>query len=298
MAIERWGSLSVKDHKDVHALVANVLMYDRLVIPMCTEADDRDERAYWLEHDWDPDGQRMRRAQLGDLAIECAWDKPRRTAFTDRYKAASAVNAEVNGEAVTRWLLTNNHGYELPSGVNHADVFVAYNSESSAQEEMPRTKVETTALVEGARVGVLIAQQLGVPDIPEPEVALNEAMALARDVDFRRRREDMYDFQMTCLNRGMSAKAVVAELRDRNRELITFMEKQKIPVRKKTAFMLAQTFMSALAGVFASPAGAIGGLLTVWQFAKFDAAPEVLPPNRLQPVAAFHDIDTKLGLHF
>ena len=49
MAIERWGSLSVADHTDVHALVANVLLYDRLVMPMFTAADDRDERAYWME---------------------------------------------------------------------------------------------------------------------------------------------------------------------------------------------------------------------------------------------------------
>jgi hypothetical protein len=39
--------LSVDDHVDTKALVANVLLYDRLVAPVWTEEGDRDERAYW-----------------------------------------------------------------------------------------------------------------------------------------------------------------------------------------------------------------------------------------------------------
>ena len=54
MAFERWGSLSVDDHVDTASLVANVLMYDRLVVPAMTPQADRDERAYWVTHGWDP----------------------------------------------------------------------------------------------------------------------------------------------------------------------------------------------------------------------------------------------------
>lgn len=296
MAIERWGSLSVADHKDVRALVANVLLYDRLVIPMYTESDDRDERAYWETKGWDPDGQLARRKQLGELAVECAWDKNRRQSYIDRYKAALQLNAEANGEMITRWLLTENKDYQLPPGVNHADVFVAYNSKQSAQEEIPQTKVEFGALNEESRIGLLIAHDLGVPDIDNPDVALREAISLAKELEFRNKRADLYDFQMTCLNRGMSAKAVVSELRDRNRELIEYLKKQGVPLRKKAGFMLAQTLLSAIGGVFIDPLAAIGGLITIWQFAAIDAHPNMQLPNRLAPVAAFHDIEDKLGL--
>jgi hypothetical protein len=36
MSIERWGSLSVADHTDTAALAVNVLLYDRLVLPVMT----------------------------------------------------------------------------------------------------------------------------------------------------------------------------------------------------------------------------------------------------------------------
>lgn len=142
MAIERWGTLSVADHNDLSALVANVLLYDRLVIPMYTESDDRDELEYWDEKNWNPIAQLARRKQLVELAIECAWDKTRRQSYTDRYKVAELLDAEANGEMITRWLLTKEQDYQLPEGVNHADIFVAYNSEQSTLNEIPRTKIK------------------------------------------------------------------------------------------------------------------------------------------------------------
>ena len=67
MAIERWGSLSVADHNDTAAITANVLLYDRLVMPIYTEAHDRNEREYSDQKGWNPNLQNQRRKQLGDL---------------------------------------------------------------------------------------------------------------------------------------------------------------------------------------------------------------------------------------
>ena len=78
MPFERWGSLSVNDHVDTQALVANVLLYDRLVAPVMTEQVDRDERAYWISRGWDPDLQQRRLETLEDLAIRRPWDAARR----------------------------------------------------------------------------------------------------------------------------------------------------------------------------------------------------------------------------
>lgn len=295
MAIERWGSLSVSDHNDLSALIANVLLYDRLVIPMYTESDDRDERAYWEDKGWDPDSQLHRREQLGELAIECAWDKNRRQSYSDRFQAAVQLDAEANGEMITRWLLTENQDYQQPAGVNHADVFVAYNSKQSVLKGIPQEKAKIAELNEYSRIGVLIAHELNVPDIEDSEVALREAISLSKESEFRIKRSDLYDFQMTCINRGMSADAVVAELRDRSRELVEYLKKQDIPLRKKTGFMLSQTLFGAIGGAFINPIAAIGGLISIWQFSALDAVPNMQVPNRLAPVAVFHDIEEKLG---
>lgn len=266
MAIERWGSLSVADHNDVAALVADVLLYDRLVMPMYTECDDRDEQAYWEKMGWNQEVQLSRRKQLDDLIIEIAWDKNRRKTYSDRYSAAVQLDGEANGKMVTRWLLTEDQNYQLPKGVNHADIFVAYNSKKSTQQGIPLNNLDMARIDEESKIGVLIAHELGVPDIDDQEAALREAISLSKETEFRFKRADLYDFQMTCLNRGMSAKAIVAELKDRNQELNEYLKKQKIPLRKKAGFMLAQTFISAIVGAFINPVAAIGGLISIWQF--------------------------------
>jgi len=294
MAIERWGALSVADHNDLPALVANVMLYDRLVMPMYTEADDRDEQAYWQAHQWHPELQAKRRQQLGELVIECAWDQQRRQSYQSRYQAALQMDAEANGEDITRWLLTEESEYQLPSGVHHADVFVAYNSMAKAQDDLATKQVEPMGLGEDEKVAVLISHDIGIPNIAEPEVALTETIALARESEFKQKRADLYDFQMSCLHRGMSAKAIVAELKDRNTELIEYLKQQKFPLYKKTGFLLAGTTLALAAGAFAEPLGAVGGLLSLWQFAALDSTPDYRLSHRLLPVAAYHDMKNLL----
>jgi hypothetical protein len=48
---EVWGTFSVKDHCKQRAFVAEVLLYDRLVIPY---PPNEQERARWASQGWDP----------------------------------------------------------------------------------------------------------------------------------------------------------------------------------------------------------------------------------------------------
>jgi len=295
MSIERWGALSVADHTDLVALTANVMIYDRLVMPMCTEADDRNERDYWLAHGWDPDLQAVRREQLGELVIESAWDSNRRQSYASRFEAAQQLNQEVSGEMITRWLLTSEQDYQLPPGVNHTDIFVAYNSKASAQQDLALTANDAELMDENSKVVVGLASDMGVPNIAEPEVAFKEAIALSKDREFRKKRADLYSFQMSCFHKGMSAKAIVAELQERNEELNIFLKKQKFSMYKKTCFMLAGTSLGVVGGAFLGPVGALGGLLSLWQFAAFSANAAPVLPNHLIPVAAYHEMKKVAG---
>lgn len=300
MTIERWGSLSVADHNDVAALTANVLLYDRLVLPMFTEANQRQgqtELEYWQNAGWNPDLQQKRKEQLGELAIACAWDDAQRYTFSNRFAAASQMNEEVSGEMITRTLLTENQDqYEFPKGVSHADIFVAYHSQQDAQDEIPFTEADPQYLGPEAQVGILLAHEFDIPAIDEPEIALREAIGLGKESEFRKKRAELYNFQMTCLQRGMKPKAIVAELRELNQELADFMQKQKIATYKRTGFMLAQVSLGIIGGTFFHPLAAVGGLLSIWQFAAFDAIPSTDVPSRLAPVAGFYDINKSVGV--
>ena len=66
---------------------------------------------------------------------------------------------------------------------------------------------------------------------------------------------------------------------------------------KKTGFMLAQVSLSILGGTFIHPLAAVGGLLSVWQFASSLGQPDDHVPSRLAPVAGFFDMEDKLGLN-
>jgi hypothetical protein len=86
MAVERWGALSVKDHIDPNELTANVLLYDRLVLPVVAEHSERDERDDWAKAGWEPDLQDSRLEQLDELAVQKPWDEHRRELFKAKSK--------------------------------------------------------------------------------------------------------------------------------------------------------------------------------------------------------------------
>lgn len=85
MKIQQWGTYSVNDHLRPRPFVADVLLFDKLVIPrpatgkeMNADAENRsheDQKERWRRKNWDPDRQRALLDILGefDLAIELPW---------------------------------------------------------------------------------------------------------------------------------------------------------------------------------------------------------------------------------
>src|SRR5213080_3358169 len=81
MVVERWGTLSVKDHLVAQALVVDLLLYARLVFPVFSGAG---ERTRWRGKNWDPDLQESLIEELGtDLAVKVHWNEDRRQVYQD-----------------------------------------------------------------------------------------------------------------------------------------------------------------------------------------------------------------------
>lgn len=79
MVVERWGTLSVKDHLNAYALVVDLLLYDRLVFPVIS---GEGERTRWRGENWDPDLQESLIEELGtDLVVKADWDEARRQRY-------------------------------------------------------------------------------------------------------------------------------------------------------------------------------------------------------------------------
>jgi hypothetical protein len=85
MKLQQWGTYSVKDHDRERAFVADVLLYDKLIIPrpateeeLRAEGSDKpieDQMQRWRRKRWNPKRQRELLDILGefDLAIEIPW---------------------------------------------------------------------------------------------------------------------------------------------------------------------------------------------------------------------------------
>ena len=92
MAKRLWGCYSVADHLSEHAFVADLLLYDRLLIP--TPAPDDLER--W-KNKWDPERQARMLEILGPFAERIEWSAPRQDeweqAFSTQTLAQDADSA-------------------------------------------------------------------------------------------------------------------------------------------------------------------------------------------------------------
>lgn len=294
MPFERWGSLSVADHIDTGSLMVNVLLYDRLVFPVMTEQADRDERAYWREHNWDPDLQSERLDLLEDLAVRRPWDQHRRAQFKTRAAEIAAEQREAQGidkQHLTRMILAQEQVIERVPGVNGVTVVAAYNSISALQRDFslgPASRdrgVETQAW--------LLGRQLFVPDLDDPEDALREAVRLSRDGEFQSKRSDLFDWQNRAAAEGMNPADAVVRISDMTDRYNECVKRAFARTRLKFAFTVfgcALGFVTGGVGVAAASAG-----LSLLGFALLDGKPAV-EPGSARPVAMFHDLQRHFGM--
>lgn len=290
MLFERWGSLSVDDHVDTAALVANVLLYDRLVVPVMTEKQvDRNERDYWISKGWNPDLQSDRLKQLDKLAIHRPWSAARREIFRSRAQELDAERLDATGKQLTRMILAQEQAIDKPPGVQGVTVLAAYNSTTSIKQDF---KVSDTKSHLAAQA-YLLSRRLAVPDLPNVEDSLNAAMALSREPDFQVKRSDLFEWQELAVVRGWKPEDTVPRIS----EMVDRYNKKVQDAAGKVKWKFAFTIFGAGLGfVFGGPVGAAAGAaLSLIKFNTLERKPAIETGN-LQPVAMFHDIETRLGI--
>ncbi len=101
MKTYRWGTFSVSDHTRDLAFVSDVLLYDKLVIPV---PDGDEEWKRWELIGRDPAKQRELISQLGDRAFELPWTLERHERWATGYRDDKVVQEETidSGEARER----------------------------------------------------------------------------------------------------------------------------------------------------------------------------------------------------
>ena len=298
---EVWGTFSVKDHCRPRAFVAEVLLYDRLVIPYPPE----NERQRWADNGWDP--QKLdstlkildKRWDGGNfwtvldppgLFRPVLWDGFRQSLWASRQKAAAQAKDETtggiefkrqNGYFDTAAVLS----YGLPRYVTGVAAVADYSSLEDARTDLglatldpnvrePALPLQSSPLP-GCAVCTVIGREFLVPDddTMSDEDLLRSAVDISRDPGFRRKRANFQRWQREFMADGVtdeeSVKRAVSEMRELLEEERTAVRNTHIRTGVSIACLIGATSIGLL-GPFGVPVAAAvvagGAFLSVGQF--------------------------------
>ncbi len=296
MARERWGTFSVRDHTRKHPFAVDALIYDRLIIPRPANPE---ERLRWSKAGWEPDQLDSILCTLGIFdaeknpngrAITVPWDNYTRDLFNRRAETARIVNEEAN-YGLTRRLLATELLPDAPQGIRRVAILAAYPSITAVQKEWigynerERRETLTIALVHRFVVPA--------PRGKSEQELLQEAVTLAKDSEFQKKRTQMYRWQDDVIRTGMSSEEALEEMAQYVDEYNVATKKAVGRVYTKFAFTLVPIALTALGGPIgtAVAAGSIANLVRFW---IFDRKP-VIEAAENEAAAMFHTIRKELG---
>jgi len=317
MPVQLWGTFSVIDHIDTAALVADVLLYDRLIIP-CPPPT---EEAYkeWCRRGWKPRTQARILRHIEGLYEPVFWDEGRRKRFqelTGRAPAASDMalhaRAELGGYMLTQDMLRGEVETSLvqrkqQDGFGPEDIKVvsAYRSgeafrrdfiisdpvpvpaqtdgrgaDGGAEAEEPAKPGEKRLPDREAEIYRLVSRKLMLPADKDPEDALKRAVDLAKSEDYQRHRRRFHEYIDLRMAQRASPMADRVALEDG----LTELEKLEREAFKSDKLELMTVVLKSLTGLTGGPFGLASGLLEY--FGYFKRPTDAVPPG---PFAMFHD---------
>jgi hypothetical protein len=99
MAEQLWGTYSVADHCTAYPFVADLVVYDRLLVPVPPDADE-DEWQRWRDKGWEPDVQHSLLKELDDYVRRIPWSAELRGRWNAIGNAGDDVDREMTDSAV------------------------------------------------------------------------------------------------------------------------------------------------------------------------------------------------------
>jgi len=296
MTQERWGAFSVIDHKNTELLVPEVLLYDRLVIPV--PYNDQ-ERQRWSQLGWDPELLDKRLEQLGDLAIKASWDLNRQKLYHEKMEQLKRIRFDADQMAqetqqaplpyqMTRMILANDMDLRksLSGDISKITVVSAYQSEHDFKADYLLEGVPN----ELANLGLLLGNKLAVPMDADHDKALSSAIKLARNDDFKKRRRKLYEWQKNVIRSGITEVDAINDLDNLIDDYNDCVKSATKSTIYRYIFTIAGIALSLAGGAIYNPMAAIGAIISVVPILTFDRKP-VINAGDAEPAAMFHDVN-------
>jgi hypothetical protein len=274
MQSERWGTLSVRDHLNTEALVADLLLYDRLVFPVFIGPD---ERTRWRSKGWDPDLQEGLIERLGsDVTVRVEWDEDRQQRYQDLRSARQQISEDAFQP--TRLLLAMDQ--YLPEGIQVRAV-AAYHDEQEAQRDLGLSKPQPDNIALG-KLAFVVGQELLMPIIERagmPEDLILRARDLSLKPSFRTERREFYQWQEASVDQialgRKTVHEVVNELRRRtealNHPIREYFANNWKSLGVKSVLTVIGISLPSMLGIHTEAAGLIGLVPGAFELVKFGA---------------------------
>jgi hypothetical protein len=327
MTLELWGTFSVRDHLVPRAFVADVLLYDRLVIPTLPEDEPEEE---WPES-WDVERQRTLLGDLADLAIAIPWRKWLREEWQRRFDdanpdtrldARAQINATIEQEVtsarsdlpylVTRMLLQDYLNAEandklfkklrVTRKVRPGSTLQAVSAYPDFAAFANDTGMTDSVAAEGGPLvpSSVFGWRFFVPESADSGLdadrrLLEKAMILANKSEFLELREFFYGWWSDFAGSGMTVAEGRQDLETRIAEYQKIIKGEGWKNAARYAIKVGDALTGGLGllseGVAAGAEAFLGGadLLADARIRRANIAP------RLKVAAMFHDARTRFG---
>lgn len=303
---ELWGTFSVEDHCRRGAFVAEVLLYDKLLIPVLPTVEDglepyqaALEAQRWAK--WDPQRQKEILAILGKRAEQIAWTAERHDEWQSEMRKSFA-DARRDGYFMTGQVLQR----FAPAMARSVVAVSRYHSleeleSAGIRRRRPSDKVTASTLL------AVLGHELLLPDDPERDdlEVLREAVTVSFTPEYRLRRRALFEWQQDFLNSdnltdAASIRAAVTQMEDLVDRLKSADDRQKKWkwAKRFFSFMGVAAKGGALGGpVLALSAAGAGAIAALGTFVVDEASAGHLKPDPSLPAATLIlDARDKLGI--
>ncbi len=319
-----WGTFSVWDHVRRGAFLAEVVMYDKLVVPVPPNperAKTSEDRAFaqeqlgrWQRNGWQPQRLLDILKVIEPVVEPIEWDREHHELWVAQFKeyetggpqAAKFVGQMLAGYVTGQVLLA-----DLPAKAAGAVAVCPFDSLEKLKEQLGID--EKSALVErqhasrglpGDLVSAIIGREFLIPEDPERDELslLQEAVDLVKNEEWRTARSAFHAGMLRFVDDGLtdydSIKSAVQAMAEEMQKLNKLARRRKVWTGVRRGFFFTQMLAQAASAPF-NPFAAGQVAASIGQFTTSEILGNPADPYQAGPVGAILlDAQSKLGLTF
>jgi hypothetical protein len=305
MSAEIWAAYSVRDHLSKNAFLADVVMYDHLVVPVPPPGDTT-EWDRWEEekNSWNPERQRELLDALEPVVTEVPWTDWRRAAW-EREFFKSRVQTSVGFNKSLAFELTAAGLFDVvPAMAKPVVATTPFTALDDLARELQITQTGPgRRLLPGSVVSAVVGREILLPSDParsETELLEEAVLVTTTNSDYRNARANLHarlaDFSRDGFTDLESLRAAVKAINEDLGEMERAVRKRQIWVWAHRVFSFSQIVLGALA----APINPISlGLVVTgigeWTTSEF-LADSTDPARRAPDIAMLLDVKRELVL--